>query len=105
MYTEEDAERLRRILELRDVMGLDLERIRAILGSEDRLAELRAEVARGTSPARHREILAEAIELNARMQEEVNEKLGQLQGFLAELKAKQHRYKDIVREHERESAH
>ena len=39
------------------------------------------------------------------MQDEVNEKLGQLQGLLAELKAKEHRYKDIARETERENAH
>jgi hypothetical protein len=32
------------------------------------------------------------------MQEEVNEKLGQLQGFLAELKAKEHRYRDVAAE-------
>ncbi len=41
-YGESDVIRLKRILELRDVMGFDLERIRAILSSEDRLAELRA---------------------------------------------------------------
>ena len=95
VYSDEDVERLRRILELRDVMGLDLERIRSILGAEDRLAELRAEAQRDPSPKRYREIVAEAIEINALMQEEVNQKLGQLQGFLAELKAKEHRYREI----------
>ena len=52
LYTEHDVERLRRILELRDVMGFDLERIGLFLGSEDRLAEMRAEVRRGASNKR-----------------------------------------------------
>jgi len=98
VYSEDDVERLRRILELRDVMGLDLERIRSILGAEDRLAELRAEARRGPSPRRYREIVSEAIEINAHMQADVNAKLGQLQGFLAELKAKAHRYREIEAE-------
>ncbi len=98
VYSDEDVDRLRRILELRDVMGLDLERIRSILGSEDRLAQLRAEAQRHPSPKRYREIVAEAIEINARMQDDVNQKLGQLQGFLAELKAKEHRYREIEAE-------
>jgi DNA-binding transcriptional MerR regulator len=98
VYSEDDVERLRRILELRDVMGFDLERIRLVLASEDRLAELRAEVARGTTEKRHHEIVVEAIDINARLQEEVHERLGQLQGFLAELKAKEHRYREVERE-------
>ncbi len=101
VYSDDDVERLRRILELRDVMGLDLDRIRSILGSEDRLAELRAEVQRNPSAKRYHEIVTEAIEINARMQEDVNAKLGQLQGFLAELKAKEHRYREIEADHAR----
>ena len=95
LYSHDDVERLRRILDLRDVMGFDLDRIRLFLGSEDRLAELRAEARRGISTKRRREMLAEATELNARMQAEVNEKAGLLQGMLAELKAKASRYDDI----------
>ena len=98
IYSDDDVERLRRILELRDVMGFDLDRIRLILASEDRLAQLRAEAAQGPSPSRRHEIVVEAIEINARLQEEVNEKLGQLQGFLAELKAKEHRYREVEQE-------
>lgn len=46
-YSTKDVARLRRILELRDVMGFDLERINTILHAEDRLAELREEVLAG----------------------------------------------------------
>jgi DNA-binding transcriptional MerR regulator len=98
LYSEADVERLQRILELRDVMGFDLERIRLILQTEDRLAELRAEAQRGISTARRREMVSEAMELNARLQYEVEQKLGILQGFLAEIHAKASRYRDIAAE-------
>jgi len=98
LYSEADVERLQRILELRDVMGFDLERIRLVLGTEDRLAELRAEAERGISHERRREMIGEATELNARLQHEVNQKIGMLQGFLAELRAKASRYRDIAAE-------
>ena len=95
LYSDADVERLQRILELRDVMGFDLERIGLILQTEDRLAELRAEAQRGISAAR-REMVGEAMELNARLQREVEHKLGLLQGFLAELQAKASHYRDIA---------
>jgi DNA-binding transcriptional MerR regulator len=98
LYSDDDVERLRRILDLRDVMGFDLDRIRLFLRSEDRLAELRAEAQRGISTERRREMLAEATDLNTRMQAEVNAKAGLLQGMLAELRATASRYADIRRE-------
>ena len=104
LYSADDVERLRRILDLRDVMGFDLDRIRLFLGSEDRLAELRAEAQRGISTKRRREMLAEATDLNARMQAEVNTKVGLLQGMLAELRAKASRYDDIREELDAEPA-
>lgn len=98
LYTAADVERLRRILELRDVMGFDLERIRLFLRSEDRLAELRAEAQRGPSTTRRAEMVAEAFELNRLMQAEVAEKQGVLTGVLAELRAKAVRYREIADE-------
>ena len=91
-YSEADVARLQRILELRNVMGFDLERIREILDSEDRLAALRAEAERGISDERRREILAEAIAINARIREQVQAKRAVLDGFLAELEEKAARY-------------
>jgi DNA-binding transcriptional MerR regulator len=98
LYSHADVERLQRILELRDVMGFDLERIGLVLQTVDRLAQLRAEAQRGISKDRRREMVNEAIDLNARLQREVNDKVGLLQGFLAELQARAHHYRDIVSE-------
>ncbi|MDQ1421654.1 MAG: MerR family transcriptional regulator, repressor of the yfmOP operon [Acidimicrobiaceae bacterium] len=95
-YTDADAARLRRIMELRSVMGFDLERIGEILESEDRLAQLKAEARRGISEERRREILAEAIAINARMREQVRAKRAVLDGFLAELESKAAHYATLA---------
>lgn len=87
-YSPTDVTRLRRILELRDVMGFDLDRIRTIVDAEDRLAELRDEVLAGVTPERRRDVVIEAITLNDRMREQVHQKLAVLEAFLAELEAK-----------------
>jgi MerR family transcriptional regulator, repressor of the yfmOP operon len=97
-YSARDVARLTRILELRDVMGFDLERINAILHAEDRLAELRDEVRAGVSGERYRDAVAEAITINNGMREQVQAKLAVLQTFLAELEEKAARYRQIARD-------
>jgi DNA-binding transcriptional MerR regulator len=97
-YSEGDVARLLRIIELRNVMGFDLERIREILQAEDRLAELREEARGGISQKRRREIVAEAIELNDRMQSQVREKVAVLEGFLRELEETAARYREFAAE-------
>lgn len=74
-YSRRDLARLRRILELRDVMGFDLERINIILHAEDRLAELRDEVHAGVSSERYRAAVEEAITINNGMRAQVEAKL------------------------------
>jgi DNA-binding transcriptional MerR regulator len=95
-YSARDVARLRRILELRDVMGFDLERINVILHAEDRLAELREEVAAGVSSERRRAVVVEAITINNGMRAQVEAKLAVLQSFLAELEEKAARYHHIA---------
>ncbi|MEA2716796.1 MAG: MerR family transcriptional regulator, repressor of the yfmOP operon [Actinomycetota bacterium] len=97
-YSPKDVTRLRRILELRDVMGFDLERINVILHAEDRLAELRDEVRAGVSLERHKDVVVEAITLNNAMRRQVHDKLDVLQSFLAELESKAVRYREVADE-------
>lgn len=95
-YSPRDVARLRRILELRDVMGFDLDRINTILHAEDRLAELCDEVRAGVSLDRHKDVVIEAITLSNAMRAQVREKLEVLQSFLAELETKAARYRQIA---------
>lgn len=97
-YSESDIARLLRILELRNLLGFDLERIGEIMRAEDRLAELRDEVRRGTTTRRRRQVVEEALVLNARMREQVQAKLRELEGFLQELEAKAARYHEVANE-------
>jgi MerR family transcriptional regulator, repressor of the yfmOP operon len=97
-YSEADVNRLLRILELRNVMGFDLDRIATILDAEDRLAELREVVRRGVSREERQEILREAIALNHRMREQVLEKQNVLASFLGELDTKAARYREVATE-------
>ena len=95
-YSARDVARLKRILELRDVMGFDLDRINIILHAEDRLAELREEVRAGVSTERYRDAVAEAITINNGMRAQVEAKLAILQSFLAELEEKAARYRNTA---------
>jgi MerR family transcriptional regulator, repressor of the yfmOP operon len=97
-YSDRDVARLKRILELRNVMGFDLDHIGPILAAEDRLEELRAEFHRGVSRKRHEEVLTEAMAINQGMRRKVQEKMGILSSFLAELEAKADRYRTVARE-------
>jgi DNA-binding transcriptional MerR regulator len=97
-YSTRDVARLRRILELRDVMGFDLDRINAILHAEDRLAELREEVLAGVSQERHKHLVVEAITINNGMRTQVGEKLDVLQSFLTELEAKAAKLRQMARD-------
>ncbi|MEY2398243.1 MAG: MerR family transcriptional regulator, repressor of the yfmOP operon [Actinomycetota bacterium] len=92
-YDEADRARIIRIRELQAVMGFNLDEIKEILGSEDRLGQLKSEVHKGVTPNRHQAIVAEAMRLNAQMQEQVRNKIAVLETFEAELKDKEVRYR------------
>ncbi len=95
-YTEDDVGRLLRIRELQELMGFDLEEIGAILGAEDRLAELRSEWHGGARPERQEEILAEAVKINDRLRHQVREKRAKLDEVMADLEAKARRYRELA---------
>ncbi|MCU1461803.1 MAG: putative transcriptional regulator [Acidimicrobiales bacterium] len=97
-YSEADVVRLLRILELRNVMGFDLDKIGVILNAEDRLTALRHEAARGISTKRRREMLDEAVALNHQMQAQVQERLAVLEAFLGDLEEKEAVYRERVAE-------
>lgn len=96
-YSEDDADRLVRIRELQELMGLNLQEIRTILQGEDRLQALRAEFhAGGVRSERREQIVREAIEINAALRERVSERITNMERFLRELEAKARRYKAML---------
>ncbi len=96
-YSEEDVAGVRRIRELQELMGFDLQTIRRIVLAERRLQELREQYRAGVDEARRQEILREAIAINDELRSEVRDKLDRIQAFLEELNAKAVRYRWFLR--------
>lgn len=98
-YSEADIARVARLRELQDLLGFDLEEIRAVFDSEDRLEALKAEYhAEHTDAARRRELIADALEVRSRLRETVVAKIGALQSFLADLDDRRARLQRILDE-------
>lgn len=98
LYTQEHVARLLRIRELQELLGFDLGEIGDILHNEDQLSELRSEVEAGVTPERHRQILAEAMDINARLRSLVRGKQERLSAMMQELDAKARRYRARAKE-------
>lgn len=103
-YTEQDLVLLRRILELREAVGMTLEEIKEFLYFEMRLDELRdtyrATKGAGTKRARaeQKAILREAIELNESLAEQLNAKLARMDSFRAKLAGDARRCRALLAE-------
>lgn len=103
-YAQDDLARLDRILELREVLGMNLDEIKGFLDSEHRLDEVRqAYRARkgGRSRAarsQQRALLEEALELNESLAEQVRTKIARMDEFRARLAANAQRCRDLLGE-------
>jgi MerR family transcriptional regulator, repressor of the yfmOP operon len=100
-YSDADLARVLRIRELQDLVGFNLDEIRKIVAAETRLDELRTEFKAGRSPEREREMVAEAIEINNRLREDMQAKVSRLETFLADLDARAALYRRRAREAKR----
>jgi MerR family transcriptional regulator, repressor of the yfmOP operon len=103
-YTAEDLAHLQRILELREVLGMNLEEIREFLALETRLDELRASY-RATKGATSKKALAaqkatlqEALVLNESLAEQISTKLARMDGFRAKLRSDAERCRELLTE-------
>jgi len=103
-YTEEDLTHLNRILELREVLGMNLDEIREFLSFEARLDELRGSyrATKGATTkrarAQQRATLREALELNESLAEQLNTKLARMDSFRAKLEGDAKKCRDLLTE-------
>ncbi len=103
-YTAEDLAHLERILELREVLGMNLDEIREFLGLETRLDELRASyrAAKGATSKRalaeQKATLQEALVLNESLAEQISAKLTRMDGFRAKLTSDAQRCRELLTE-------
>ena len=103
-YTLDDLEHLQRILELREVLGMNLDEIREFLSLETRLDELRATY-RATKTAttkkaraEQKETLEEAMVLNESLAQQISAKLDRMDGFRAKLVHDAQRCRELLAE-------
>jgi DNA-binding transcriptional MerR regulator len=103
-YTLGDLAHLQRILELREVLGMNLDEIREFLSLETRLDELRASyrASKGATTkkgrAEQKATLQEAMELNESLARQINAKLARMDGFRAKLLSDAQRCRELLDE-------
>jgi MerR family transcriptional regulator, repressor of the yfmOP operon len=88
IYTQADVERVREIMRLRDLLGLTLEEISALLDAENARAQLRREIRETEDPSEIKRILEEALGHIANQLELVRRRRRELEQLEAELVTK-----------------
>jgi DNA-binding transcriptional MerR regulator len=103
-YTLEDLAHLERILELREVLGMNLDEIREFLALETRLDELRVayRATKGATSKKARDAqkatLQEALELNESLAKQLADKLARMDAFRAKLAGDARRCRELLAE-------
>jgi DNA-binding transcriptional MerR regulator len=103
-YTLEDLAHLERILELREVLGMNLDEIREFLALETRLDELRVayRATKGATSkkaqAAQKATLQEALELNESLAKRLADKLARMDAFRAKLAGDARRCRELLAE-------
>ncbi len=103
-YTPEDLDHLQRILELREVLGMNLDEIREFLALETRLDELRASyrATKGGTTKKAQEAqkvtLEEALVLNESLAHQISAKLARMDGFRTKLLSDAQRCRELLGE-------
>jgi DNA-binding transcriptional MerR regulator len=98
-YAEEDVERLADLLRLKDLLGLSLEELKALVEAEDARASLRREWETGVEdPVRRRQILDESLGHIGRQLDLVRRRRDEIATLEAELLSKRKRVRSRLRE-------
>ena len=101
-YTTDDVAHLERILELREVLGMNLDEIKEFLSLETRLDQLRATYRAtkgGTTQkarAEQKATLQEALVLNESLAEQIRSKLARMDAFRAKLTHDAERCRELL---------
>jgi DNA-binding transcriptional MerR regulator len=101
-YAEADVERLTELLRLKDLLGVSLEELKALVEAEDARAALRREWHSGVDdPARRGEILDQALGYIERQLELVRRRRDEIAALETELSGKRRLVKSRMRELDR----
>ena len=96
-YAPADLERVRRIRDLQSLLGFNLDEIRIILDSDDRLAAIKEQYrVASEGSARRRELLRQALAVREELVATVDAKLAALHEFRAELETSRARVRQLL---------
>ncbi|MEA2479752.1 MAG: MerR family transcriptional regulator, repressor of the yfmOP operon [Thermoleophilaceae bacterium] len=99
VYTETDVERLREIVRLKDLLGVSLEELKALVEAEDARALLRREWHEGEpDPQRREQILTESLGHLDHQLTLVRRRRAELDKLEQELIARRRRVRSLLRE-------
>jgi DNA-binding transcriptional MerR regulator len=99
LYDEATVERLRELLDLKDLLGVSLEELSQLVEAESARADLRREWQGGVDdPARRRAILDESLGHIARQLELIRHRRDELERLEQELQARRRRVRARLRE-------
>jgi len=99
LYSEEEVERLREVMRLRNLLGVSLEELKTLLAAEDARSAVRAQLRReNVDPERRRELLLEALGHIDRQLDLVNRRVAELSKLKEELSETRKRVRRKVRE-------
>ena len=99
LYSEEEVQRLREVMRLKELLGVTLEELKTLLAAEDARAAVRAELRRGdVAPPRRRELLAEALGHIDRQLELVDSRAAEMAKLKGELSESAKRVRRKIRE-------
>jgi DNA-binding transcriptional MerR regulator len=100
-YSQEEVERLREVMRLKELLGVTLEELKTLLTAEEARAEVRRQLRReDVGRARRRELLEEALTHIERQLELVRHRAEELSRLDHELSETRRRVRRRLREHE-----
>jgi DNA-binding transcriptional MerR regulator len=101
-YSESDLARVERIVELKTLLGLNLDEIALVLRNEDRIAQIRLTYHdERTSEDERRQLTRECVALQEDLRATVQAKRAALDSFLADLNARIARAQALLVEYDR----
>jgi DNA-binding transcriptional MerR regulator len=96
LYDEQDVERLRELLRMRNLLGVPLEELRELVAVDDERAVLRDELHRTDAPAERERILRRLDALAERQLAAVERRSRELDVLREEIRARRRRIADLL---------
>ncbi|MEA2304554.1 MAG: MerR family transcriptional regulator, repressor of the yfmOP operon [Solirubrobacteraceae bacterium] len=98
VYSEQDVERLRWVLRVKELLGLSLEELKEVVEGEELREVRREEYHGGASPERRHELAVEGLRLVGYQLDLVARRQAELDDLRAELTARRDRLEAILRD-------